>query len=79
MSSTLVVTTTGPAVSTPQGARHRRFQLQWWPLLDMPAAPPRGSAIDISNFGGGQCRTCRHPQGPAMDIFNFGGGRCRTC
>jgi hypothetical protein len=31
--------------------------------VDLPPAPPRGPAIDIFNFGGGRCRTCRlHPQ-----------------
>jgi hypothetical protein len=44
------------------------------------ASTPRGPAIDVSNFSGGRCRTCRqHPQGPAIDVSNFGGGRCRTC
>jgi hypothetical protein len=44
------------------------------------ASTPQGSAIDVFNFDGGRCRTCRqHPQGPAVDVFNFGGGRCRTC
>jgi hypothetical protein len=44
------------------------------------AAPPRGPATDIFNFGGGRCRTChQHPQGPDIEVFNFGGGRCRTC
>jgi hypothetical protein len=48
----------------PPGGRHRRLQLRWWPLPDMPTAPSRGPAIDVSNFGGGCCRTCRqHPPG----------------
>jgi hypothetical protein len=64
MSPTSVVVVVIPADSTPQGARHRRLQLWWWPLLDMPAAPPRGPTIYVANFGGGRCRTCRqHPQG----------------
>jgi hypothetical protein len=59
-----VVAAAGDTGSTPQGARHRRLQLRWWPLPGMPAAPPRGPAIDISNFGGGRCRTCQeHPTG----------------
>jgi hypothetical protein len=63
-SSTSVVAAVGPAASTPQGVRHRRLQLRWWPLSDLPSAPPRGSAIDVFNFDGGRCRTCRqHPQG----------------
>jgi hypothetical protein len=38
---------------------------RWWPLPEIPAAP-RGPAIDISNFGGDRCRTCRQhpPEGP---------------
>jgi hypothetical protein len=36
---------------------------QWWPLPEIQAAPPRGPTIDISNFGGARCWTCRqHPQ-----------------
>jgi hypothetical protein len=48
------------------GARHRRLQLQWWPLSDLPPAHPRWSAIIVFNFGGGRCRICRQdpPQGP---------------
>jgi hypothetical protein len=53
-SSTLVVVAAGPAASTPQGARHRRLQLQWWLLPDLPQAPPKGPAIDVSNSGGGR-------------------------
>jgi hypothetical protein len=47
----------------------------------MLAAPHRGATIDISNFGGGRCRTCRQhpPRGPHIGVFNFGGGRYRTC
>jgi hypothetical protein len=48
----------------PQGARHRRLQLRWWPLPDLPPAPSRGPAIDVSNSGGGRCRTsCQRPLG----------------
>jgi hypothetical protein len=62
---------------------------------DLPSAPPRGppstflalmvgapGAIDVFNFGGGRCRTCRQParpRGPTVDVFNFSGGRCQTC
>jgi hypothetical protein len=64
MYPTPVVATARPVASTTQGAHHRCFQLRWWPLLDLPPAPPRGPAIDVSNFGGGRCRTCRqHPEG----------------
>jgi hypothetical protein len=64
MSPTSVVVTAGLAVSTPQEARHQRLQLRWWPLPDMQATPPRGAAIDVFNFGGGRCWTCRqHPPG----------------
>jgi hypothetical protein len=46
----------------------------------LPPAPPRGTAIDVFNFGGGHCRTLlpAPPRGPAIDVFNFGGGRCQT-
>jgi hypothetical protein len=78
-----VVAAAGPTGNTTQRAHHRcLLQLQWWPLPDPPAAPPRGPSIDVLyNFSGGRCRTCReHPQGPAIDVFyNFGGGHCRTC
>jgi hypothetical protein len=48
-------------------------------LSDLPQHPDRGPAIDVFNFGGGRCRTCRqHPQGPPIDVFNFGGGRFLT-
>jgi hypothetical protein len=65
-SPTSVVAAAGPAASNPQGARHRCLQLRWWSLSDLPPATPRGSAIDVSNFGGGRCRTCRQhpPRGP---------------
>jgi hypothetical protein len=44
------------------------------------ASTPRGPTIDIFNFGGGRCRTCRqHPQGATINVSNFGGGRCQTC
>jgi hypothetical protein len=29
---------------------------RWWPLPEIPAAPPRGPAIDVFNFSGGRCR-----------------------
>jgi hypothetical protein len=62
-SPTLVVATAGPTNSIAQGGHHRRLQLRWWPLLDLLIAPPRGSTIDVSNFGGGRYRTChQHPQ-----------------
>jgi hypothetical protein len=66
-SLTSVVVAVGLAASTPQKARHRRLQLRWWPLPGMPAAPLRGPAIDVFNFGGGRCRTCRQhpPRGPS--------------
>jgi hypothetical protein len=51
--------------------RHRYPQLRWWPLTEisiappgarhrclqreLPTAPPRGAAMDISNFSGGRC------------------------
>jgi hypothetical protein len=56
--------------STPQGAWHRRLQLCWWLLPDIPATSPRGAAIDVFfNFGGGCYRTYRqYPPGglPSM-------------
>jgi hypothetical protein len=63
-SSTSVVATVGPCYHHPQGARHQCLQLWWWPLPDLLPAPPRGSAIDVFNFGGGRYQACRqHPQG----------------
>jgi hypothetical protein len=64
MSPNSVVTATGPVDSIPQEARHRHLQLRWWSLPDLPPATPRGPAINVSNSGGGCCRTCRqHPPG----------------
>jgi hypothetical protein len=64
MSSTSVVAGAGPTASTPQGARHQRLQLRWWPLSNLPTAPPRGPTINVSNSAGGRCQTCRqHPLG----------------
>jgi hypothetical protein len=56
MSSTLVVAVAGPAASNPQGARRQRLQHWWWPLLEIPAATPKGPAIDVFNIGRGRCR-----------------------
>jgi hypothetical protein len=39
----------------PQWARHRGLQLRWWPLPDLPPAPP----ADVFNFGGGRCQKYR--------------------
>jgi hypothetical protein len=51
-SPTLVVAAAGPAANTPQGVRHQRLQLRWWPLPDLPPAPASGPAIDVSlNLG----------------------------
>jgi hypothetical protein len=41
----------------PQGASHRRLQLRWLPLPDLPPAPLRAPAINVSNSGGGRCQT----------------------
>jgi hypothetical protein len=63
-SPTTVVAAAGPTASNPQGAHHRRLQLQWWLLPDLPPATARGPAIDVSKFSGGHCRTYRqHPPG----------------
>jgi hypothetical protein len=56
-----------PSMSpTPVVARHRRLQHRWWPLPDMPSAPPRRPATDVFNFGDDRCRTCHQypPGGP---------------
>jgi hypothetical protein len=39
---------------------------RWWPLPEIPAAPPTRPAIDVSNFSGGRCRRYRQhpPLGP---------------
>jgi hypothetical protein len=79
----LMVGASGPSAPAPHGswmgARHRRLQLQWWPLPDLATNTPRRSAIDVFNFDGGRCRILppAPPRGPAIDVFNFGGGRCR--
>jgi hypothetical protein len=71
-SSTSVVATAGPAASNPQGAHHRRLQHRWWPLPEISIAAPRGPTIDIFNFSGGRCRTCRqHPQGARHRRLQF--------
>jgi hypothetical protein len=59
--STSVVDAAGAPGSTLQGARHQRpHQLRWWPLPELPAAPPRGATIDVLlNFGGGHCQSSR--------------------
>jgi hypothetical protein len=50
--------------NTPKGARYRCLQLRWWPLPDLPPAPPRGPVINVFNFGGGRYQTYRqHPPG----------------
>jgi hypothetical protein len=62
------------------GARHRRLQLRWWPLPDLPPAPPRGPLSMSSTLVVAAARpSASTPQGPTVDVFNFGGGRCRTC
>jgi hypothetical protein len=56
----------------PQGGCYRRLlQLLWWPLPDLPAAPPRGPAIDILlNYSGGHCQTSRqHPPRGLPSMF----------
>jgi hypothetical protein len=71
MSSTSMVAPVGHAASTLRGARHRRLQLRWWPLSDLPPAPPRGATINVFNFDGGRCRTCRqHPLGGPPSTFS---------
>jgi hypothetical protein len=65
MSPTPVVAAAGPADSTIQGAHHRRLQLRWWPLPDLPAATPRGAAIDVANSAGGMSPNME----PAARIF----------
>jgi hypothetical protein len=54
-----VVVVTGPAASNPQGVRHRRLQHRWWPLPDLPSAPPMGPAINVFNIAGGRCQKSR--------------------
>jgi hypothetical protein len=70
-SPTSVVAAARPTTSTPQGAYHRHLQLWWLSLPDLPPAPPKGPTINVSNFGGGRCQTCRqHPPGglPSMSL-----------
>jgi hypothetical protein len=74
-SSTWVV-----VASTPMGAHHRRFQLRWWPLPDLPLRPPQGARHrrlqlwwwPLPNL------PAAPPSGPAIDVSNFSGGCCRT-
>jgi hypothetical protein len=40
MSSTSVVAAVRPIHQHPLGARHRRLQIRWWPLLDLSASTP---------------------------------------
>jgi hypothetical protein len=79
-SPTPVVAATGPTDSTPQGAHHRRLQLQWWSLPKIPTAPPGGPP---STSPTPVVATVRNPdttpQGPAVNVFSSGGGRCRAC
>jgi hypothetical protein len=52
--------------------RYRRLlQQRWWPLSDLPVAPPRGHANDVFfNNGSGRCWTYRqHPRGPAINVL----------
>jgi hypothetical protein len=63
----------------PLGAHCRCLQLWWWPLPDLPLAPPRGPPLTSSTLvvaaAGPAASTQR---APAVDVFNFSGGRCRT-
>jgi hypothetical protein len=60
-SSTSMVVAAGPAASTPKGGRQRRLQLWYWPLSNLPPAPHRGPAIDVSNFWTSSSGTSRGP------------------
>jgi hypothetical protein len=65
MSPTSVVAAVEPTASSPQRARHRCLQLRWYPLPDLPPAPPGGAAIDVFNFGGGRLGSAvSTPRGP---------------
>jgi hypothetical protein len=47
---------------------------RWWPLPEIPLAPPMGPVIDVFNFGGGRCWTYRqHPLGgpPSMSSISM--------
>jgi hypothetical protein len=64
----------------PPGTHHRHLQLRWWPLLEIPTAPPGGpplmsSTLVVAATG----HATSTPRGSAINVFNFGGGRCRTC
>jgi hypothetical protein len=59
MSPALVVAAARNPDGTPQGACHRRLQLRWWPLLDLPPAP-RGAChqrlqLNLDNNPQGSC------------------------
>jgi hypothetical protein len=64
----------------PPRARHRRLQLQWWSLPDLPAASPRGPPSTSPTPMVAAARPIGStPRGPAINVSNSGGGHCRTC
>jgi hypothetical protein len=70
-SSTTVVAAAGPPGSTSQGARHRHLhQLRWWPLPNLPVAPPKGV-----------CHRCLHQLRwwPLADLSTAPPGACHWC
>jgi hypothetical protein len=62
----------------PPGGSPLTSSHQWWPLSDLPPAPPRGPAIDVSSFGVAAAGPAAStPRGAAVDVSNIGGGHCR--
>jgi hypothetical protein len=80
MSPTSVVTAVGHAASTPQGAHHRRLQLRWWSLSNLPPSPHGGPpSTSPTSVVAATRPTASTPQGGSViDVFNFSGGRYRT-
>jgi hypothetical protein len=80
MSPASVVTTAGPATSTPRGLvvdvfniggdRCRKSRQQY------PGAPPSMSSTSVVAAAGPAASS---PRGPAINVSNFGGRCCRTC
>jgi hypothetical protein len=70
MSSTPVVAATGHARSTPGGPPSTSSTLVV-AAAEHAASTPQGGRIDVFNFSGGRCRTCRQapPREPAIDVW----------
>jgi hypothetical protein len=62
----------------PLGGRHQHLQLRWWPLSDLPIAPPGAPPSMSSTLVVAATRPVTStPRGPAIDGSNSGSGRSR--